>query len=199
MRTLVLIAALVRISAPAPATTLEQLPLPEMARQSTAIVRARVVSASGMRRGADVYTVYRMEVAERWKSPSSGRAAGTMAGTMEVGTMEVAVPGGVAGGLRQMVEGAPRLQPGGDYLLFLWTGHSGITQVIGLSQGLFGVSRDADGEWIASRGAANETMLDARGRMVRDQAVSLKLSELRGRVERALLDGSGKRDPREAK
>ena len=85
-----------------------------------------------------------------------------------------------------MVSGAPQLQPGGDYLLFLWTGRSGITQVIGLSQGLFGVGLNSQGEWMASRRAAGEAMLDANGRPVRDEAVSMKLSDLRERVERAL-------------
>ena len=125
MRTLLLISVLGAVSTVVPATTLEQLPLPEMARQSTAIVRARVVGVSGLRRGDDVFTVYRLDVAENWKTGTSKQ--GTVTGKI----LEVAVPGGVAGGLRQMVSGAPQLQPGGDYLLFLWTGRSGITQVTG--------------------------------------------------------------------
>jgi hypothetical protein len=195
MRTLLVITALVGISAPVPATTLEQLPLPEMARQSTAIVRGRVLGVSGMRRGPDVYTVYRLSVAEVWKREglsSPDKADPDKAKPDK--TLEVAVPGGVAGGLRQMVAGAPRLEPGGDYLLFLWTGRSGITQVTGLSQGLFGIGRNPQGEWIASRNPATETMLDAAGRIVHDQAVTMTLSELRARVERALLQ-----TPREAK
>jgi hypothetical protein len=172
-----ILSSLAGVMVPLRATTLEQLPLPEMARQSTAIVRGRVLSASGLRRGPDVYTVYRLEVAERWKA---GKNTGH--------TVEVAVPGGVAGGIRQMVAGAPRLRPGGDYLLFLWTGRSGITQVIGLSQGLFGVGLNSQGEWMASRGASAEAMLDAKGRPVRDQAISVKLSELRASVERALRE-----------
>src|SRR5260221_2778941 len=104
MRSMLLISVLGAVSALVPATTLEQLPLPEMARQSTAIVRARVVGASGLRRGMDVFTVYRLDIAERWKSPRKDNATNR--------TLEVAVPGGVAGGLRQMVAGAPQLQPG---------------------------------------------------------------------------------------
>jgi len=177
MRSVLLISVLAGLWVPLQATTLQQLPLPEMARQSTAIVRGRVVSSSGLRHGPDVYTVYRLEIAESWKI---GKTFGH--------NVEVAVPGGVAGGIRQMVAGAPRLQPGGDYLLFLWTGRSGITQVIGLSQGLFGVGLNSQGEWMASRGPAGEAMLDAKGRPVRDQGVSIKLSELRASVERALRE-----------
>ena len=50
--------------------------------------------------------------------------------------------GGVAGGIRQSVSGAPELKPGQEYVLFLWTSRSGLTQVIGLSQGLFQLSEE---------------------------------------------------------
>ncbi|MEQ1884725.1 MAG: hypothetical protein ABL967_06660 [Bryobacteraceae bacterium] len=179
MRALWLIPALSAICGFASATTLEQLPLPEMARQSTSILRAKVLGASGVRKGSDVYTVYRLEVAEDWKRPLDRTASRTQ---------EVAVPGGIAGGLRQMVAGAPQLRTGGDYLLFLWTGRSGVTQVIGLSQGLFGVGLNSHGEWMANRAAAAEAMLDAKGRPVKDEPISLKLSELKAQVARALQE-----------
>ncbi|MEQ1945723.1 MAG: hypothetical protein ABL995_00940 [Bryobacteraceae bacterium] len=179
MRALWLISAFIEVCGLAHATTLEQLPLPEMARQSTAIVRAKVLAASGVRKGSDVFTLYRLDVAENWKQASDKSSTRTL---------NVAVPGGVAGGLRQMVAGAPQLRPGGDYLLFLWTGRSGVTQVIGLSQGLFGVGLNSQGEWMASRAAASETMLDATGRPVKDEAISLKLSDLKAQVSRALQE-----------
>ena len=175
MRVLRFIPLLAALCGIAYATTLEQLPLPDMARQSTEIVRAKVIGSTGVRKGADVYTVYRIEVAETWKhSRKTGR------------TVEVAVPGGVADGIRQMVSGAPQLRVGGDYLLFLWAGRSGITQVIGLSQGLFGVGLNSQGEWMANRAPSSEVMLDSKGRPVRDEAVSMKLSDLKARVASAL-------------
>src|ERR1700688_4192908 len=86
--------------APLRATTLQQLPLPEMARKSTAIVRAKITGSAGVLRGSDVYTVYKLDPLETWKAPASGAPT------------EVAVPGGVAGGLRQPVDGAPALAEG---------------------------------------------------------------------------------------
>jgi hypothetical protein len=88
--------------------------------------------------------------------------------------------------LRQTFSGAPQLGGGVDYLLFLWTGPSGLTQIIGLSQGLFQLQKDANGEWIATRAAASETMLDPKtGRLVNDQAIRLRLTDLRSRLRTA--------------
>jgi hypothetical protein len=156
------------------ATTLQQLTLPEMARKSTAIVRARVVSSHGALYGADVYTVYRLEVLEPWKGG--------------VGPSEVAVPGGVAQGIRQEVAGAPTLRAGQEYVLFLWTSRSGWTQIIGLTQGLFTVQREGKSEPVVNRPPATELMLDASGRRVRDEALTMKLSELKAQVQRALRE-----------
>ena len=161
-------------SALAPGTTLERLPLDEMARKSTAIVRATVVGTSGILRGADVYTLYQIEIVENWKGAGKPHLE------------QVAVPGGAAGGLRQMVPGAPSLHLGEEYVMFLWTSRSGLTQLIGLTQGLFNVQRSGTGDAAAMRAAAAELMLDASGHAVKDEAVSMKLSDLKARVTRAL-------------
>jgi hypothetical protein len=172
------------IAAPLCATTLQQLPLPEMAQQSTAIVRAKVTAVSGILRGSDVFTVYKFNPLEVWKAPASGAPT------------EVNIPGGVAGGLRQPVDGAPALSAGGEYVLFLWTSRTGVTQLIGLSQGLFDV-RETPASAINTpdaaartamvwRSPASERMLDAAGRPVQDQAVSMTLTDLKAQVARAL-------------
>lgn len=171
---------------PAGATTLEKLSLPEMAQKSTAVVRAKVVGSVGVLRGSDVYTVYKLEPIEVWKSPASGVPT------------EVAVPGGVAGGLRQPVDGAPSLLEGHEYVLFLWSSKTGSkwTQLIGLSQGLFDV-RDADGSGRqVYRAPASERMLDAQGRPAADEAVSMKLADLKTQVSRALAAQIGKGETR---
>jgi hypothetical protein len=173
MRSLLLTLGLASALAPVRGTTLERLPLGEMTRKSTAIVRAKVVGSSGVLRGTDVYTVYQIEIVESWKA---SRPVAT----------SVAVPGGVAGGLRQMVAGAPSLHVGEEYVMFLWTSRSGLTQLIGLSQGLFTVQRSGGGSAAAMRAAAGELMLDASGHAVKDEAVSLKLSDLKAQVNRAL-------------
>lgn len=181
MRSLLITLSLASALAPVRGTTLERLPLGEMTRKSTAIVRAKVVGSSGVLRGADVYTVYQIEVVERWKSGGTSSP------------MQVAVPGGVAGGLRQMVAGAPRLHMGEEYVMFLWTGRSGLTQLMGLSQGLFNVHnnvhKNGAGDATAMRAAAGELMLDSSGHAVKDEAVSMKLSDLKAQVQRALSGG----------
>lgn len=174
MRSLLLTLSLASVLAPVRGTTLERLPLGEMTRKSTAIVHAKVVGSSGVLRGADVYTVYDLQVVQNWKSSSKSVP------------VQVAVPGGVAGGLRQMVAGAPSLRVGEEYVMFLWTSRSGLTQLIGLSQGLFSVRQSGAGDAAAIRAAAGELMLDASGHAVKDEAVSMKLSDLKAQVHRVL-------------
>jgi hypothetical protein len=122
-----------------------------------------------------IYTRAQVQVTEWWKgSPSA--------------SLEVHVPGGVFSGQRQIVSGAPQLKPGYEYVLFLWTGPSGMTQVIGLSQGVFDLKLAAGGKAAeAYRAASTETMLDsATHEPVVDAPVRMKVSELRGLVQRTL-------------
>ena len=190
MRVVAIFVFLACAGIPAGATILQQLTLDEMAQKSTSIVRARVTASSEEVRGGDVFTFYKFETLETLKS---GRTA-----------QEVAVPGGVAGGMRQAVAGASTLRAGQEYVLFLWAGRSGMTQLMGMSQGLFSVERTTAGDGLASRAAAGEQMLDAAGRAVRDEALSMPLTELKAKVskalaiavtagsQRALVSGAGK-------
>jgi hypothetical protein len=164
-------------SVPAGATTLQQLSLAEMAQKSTAIVRAKVTGAVEVLRGTDVYTVYQLETLETVKAPNGIKPA------------EVAVPGGVAGGLRQIVPGVPLLRAGQEYVLFLWTSRSGLTQLMGMSQGLFTVERTTAGGVLVTRAAAGEQMLDGVGRAVRDEALSMPWPELKKKTMQALTVG----------
>ena len=159
---------------PLSASTLQRLSLDEMILKSTAIIRGKIVSSRSMTRGPLVYTVAQVEVAERWKGPRATR-------------LEVAIPGGVYRGERQTFSGTPKLEPDTDYILFLWTGPSGVTQVIGLAQGVFTVVQDAQGQDVVERPAATgAVMVDAKGSVVEDEAVSMKLGDLKGRVERMI-------------
>jgi hypothetical protein len=153
------------------ATTLEQLTLDEMIQQSTSIVRARVGGSRTAYRGAGIYTFYQLAVLETWKSPSKSGG----------GPTEIAVPGGVVEGVRQIATGAPDLKPGQEYVLFLWTSRSGLTQVMGLSQGRFHVHEE-----MAQRPPAAELMLDRSGRPVEDQALNLRLKDLQAQVAHTL-------------
>jgi hypothetical protein len=148
------------------ATTLEQLSLDEMIRQSTAIVRAQVTATHAANRNGTIYTYYRLQVRETLKA-SSGVATG----------VEVAVPGGTLGRMMQSVAGAPELRANTEYVLFLWTSRSGLTQIIGLSQGALSVR----GAGLA-RAASGERMLDQDGHVVVDQGLSVSLKDLRARI-----------------
>lgn len=177
MRLLASIGVLVSLALPAAGATLEKLTLDEMARKSTAIVRARIEGSRAVQRGALIYTLTRVSVIENWKGP-------------ERSSIEVATPGGALGAVRQEFSGAPALEPGAEYVLFLWTGRSGLTHVIGLSQGVFRLSRDEDGKLVVHRPASAAVMLDpGSGRPIQDQSLTLALSELRRRVERAMGAG----------
>jgi hypothetical protein len=172
MRVVAIFVFLASAGIPAGATILQQLPLGELAGKSTSIVRARVTGSSEVVRGADVFTIYKFETLETLKSGPAAR--------------EVAVPGGVAGGMRQVVAGAPTLRTGREYVLFLWTGRSGLTQLTGMSQGLFSVDRTTASDGQVSRASAGEQMLDAAGRAVRDEPLSMPLTELKAKIARAL-------------
>ena len=68
--------------------------------------------------------------------------------------------GGTAGRFRQSVPGVPQLVTGKEYLLFLWTGPSGRTQVIGFTQGVFSLPQAEDGSRKAVRELTSETILE---------------------------------------
>ena len=160
----------------APAATLVQLSLNQMAQQSTAVVRASVVSSSASFTGSTIYTHYKLKVTETWKGTAPA---------------EVVVPGGVANGYRQSFPGAPLLQPGTEYVLFLWTSKAGITHVMGLTQGLFNLAAPSGGALQATRVLAGETMLDAAGRQVQDHGLQMGLAELKAAVAQALGAAAG--------
>ena len=163
---------------PLHSATLERLTLDDMILQSTEIVRGRVISSRSVMRGPVVYTLVQVQVDESWKGSRNGR-------------VEVAIPGGTFGKLRQSFSGAPSLEQGPDYLLYLWTGRSGGTQVIGLSQGLFVITRNKSGQTVASRPASTEQVLDPKtGQEVLDAAITMRLDAMRGRVDRLLSRSS---------
>jgi hypothetical protein len=114
------------------AATLEQLSLDEMVQQSSAIVLAKAAQSRSIRAGALIYTLVEVEVLEQWKGDRVARR-------------EIALPGGQVGGFSQHFDGVPVLAPGQEFVAFLWTGPSGRTQLLGLSQGFFDVIRDSGG------------------------------------------------------
>jgi hypothetical protein len=174
---ILLIGSLVDPWASAWATTLRKLSIDDMIQQSTAIVRVTVTGSSTAFRGKDIYTYYQLQVIENMKSAPTSSMTQSLA---------VAVPGGVAGGIRQMVAGAPALATGQEYVIFLWTSKSGLTQVIGLSQGLFAVTQNSAGAAVIVRPASISMMLNQSGQVVTDQPVSMTLTALRSEIQSVL-------------
>lgn len=167
----ILIAAIAGL---APATTLEKLSLEEMAARATSIVRGRIAASWCAARGPLIYTHYRIQVTDRWKGP-------------EALQIEVVVPGGTVGGIRQSFSGTPKLGEGAEYVLFLWTGRSGLTHILGFTQGVFDIKRDSTGELVAARAVAPDVLLDpVSGRPVNDVPLRLKLDDLSRRIRTAL-------------
>jgi hypothetical protein len=107
-------------------------------------------------------------------------------------SIDVVVPGGVANHIRQTFPGTPQFRTGDDYVFFLWAGKSGLTQIIGLTQGLFSISAVNASDPTATRAASKELMLDpGTGRPVKDQTLVMSLSALRAHIA-STLRGNGK-------
>jgi hypothetical protein len=113
---------------PLAGATLERLTLDDLTAKSTAIVRGKVISSYASFRGPIIYTHYEVQVSEQQGTSGS--------------SLDVVVPGGTANNLicAQIYSGAPQLNLGGEFGWCLWTGPSGLTQIMGLTQGLFRLS-----------------------------------------------------------
>jgi hypothetical protein len=168
----ILLAGLAAVTC-ARATTLQQLSVDDMIQQSTGIVRAQVTGSSSALRGQNIYTYYHLQILETAKGEASRE-------------IDVAVPGGTLNGRRDMVPGAPALTTGSQYVVFLWTGRSGLTQIIGLSQGLFLAVEEGPGKIRLARPAATDLMLDKNGKAVAGQSLGLEWSDLQARIRKGL-------------
>jgi hypothetical protein len=178
MRKLIILACAGMYLSSLPASTLQRLSLTDMIQKSTMIVRGTIQpGTSPVLRGSIIYTHYQLSVTTAYKG-----APGPL--------IDVAVPGGALNGMQQPVAGAPTLTPGQDYVFFLWTSKSGLTQVIGLSQGLFNVTTNAQGQLIVSRGAASEPMVNASGQSVTDSILQMPLAQLAISIQTVLSGGS---------
>jgi len=174
----VLMLGLLAALAPLPGSTLQQLSLDNMIRLSTAIVHGKTQQSVSSYRGSIIYTHYQVQVSETFKGTAASH-------------LDMVVPGGAANQWQQTFAGAPTLTPGQDYVLFLWTSKSGLTQIIGLSQGLFVVTTNASGQTIVTRAASTERMVNAAGQQVNDSNMQMPLSDLRSRIQ-TILGGGGK-------
>lgn len=155
-------------------TTLEKLTFDEMTAKSTQIVRGRVTLSNVRQHGAIYYSHYTIHVSEMYKGPTAA-------------TIDVVLPGGTIGRSQQTFSGVPTFAPDTELVLFLWTSKTGLTHVIGLSQGVFQVSKNASGQTVFSRGAISEGLVDGRtGRPASDVGMRFTADEFSTRVGRGV-------------
>lgn len=172
VRTLLL--SLLLLSGLLPATTLEKLSFDEMVAKSTRVVRGRVSLSAVRAHGSVYYSHYTVAVSETYKGG-------------DVRTLDVVLPGGTIGKSQQTFAGVPALAPNADLVLFLWTSPSGMTHVLGLTQGIFRVTKDSDGKQIYSRDAISEGMVNARtGRPESDSGMRFTAEEFAQRVRQGV-------------
>ena len=169
---------LAALLAPIHASTLQQLTLDDMIGKSTMIVRGRVqqTTSAGFQ-GHMLWTHYTVLVSETLKGSP-------------VRQLDVVVPGGTSRGIQQTYSGAPSFSDNQDYVMFLWTSKSGLTQVIGLSQGLFAVVPNSAGNAMVIRAASSEHMVNLSGQPVSDSDIQMSLTDLRSRIQ-LVLSGKG--------
>ena len=155
---------------PARATTLTRASFDDLVQKSTSIVRGRVTGSYSAAQGPLVYTYYRIQVLDRWKGPAAPQ-------------VEAQVPGGSINGLQQPIAGAPQLTEGAEYVFFLWTGPSGANYLLGLSQGVLDISKNAAGESIVAGRVTDALVLDsATGDPAPQEPLRMKLSDFTNRV-----------------
>ena len=161
-------------AAPLSGVTMQQLSLDDLAVKSTAIIRGHVIDSFTSVTGPTVYTHYHVSVSETWK--------GSIAKVVDV-----ALPGGTSGNIRQSFPGVPQLSTGVDYVLYLWTApYSGLTLPTGFSQGIFTVTGSNGSNPLTSRNATSELMIGSTGHPVQDRPISLPLADMKSQVASAL-------------
>jgi hypothetical protein len=161
-----------------PAATLERLSMDDLIGKSTMIVRGKILNSYTASSGPVIYTHYRIQPSETLKGIASG-------------VVEIQLPGGIAGNLRQAFAGVPQFKSGDEYVFFLWTGRSGSTQILGLTQGLFSIAHGGGKDPLTTRAASHEVMLDhGTGKQVKDQTLTMHLSELRARIQSGAPGGA---------
>jgi hypothetical protein len=140
MRTLVLCGLLVALALPARATVLISADLGELSRDALAIARGRVAAldARWTEDRATIETIVTLDV-ESYLKGSLGS------------TLRFRVPGGELGRFRSVVVGAPEFVVDQRVVVFLGASGPSVPHVLGLSQGVFRMSRSADSAgWVVS-------------------------------------------------
>ena len=156
-------------------TTLEKLSFDEMVAKSTQIVRGRIALSNVRQHGAIYYSHYTVQVSEQFKGPAAK-------------AIDVVLPGGTIGRSQQTFSGVPTFPADTELVLFLWTSKAGLTHIIGLTQGVFQVAKNAAGETVYSREPIKDGLVDARtGRPATDGGMRFTANEFATRVNRGAV------------
>jgi len=132
-------------------------------------VRARTLASSARLVGSTIYTDTRFQVLETWKGASATEVV-------------VSEPGGAVGVATQRYPGVPQFNPGDEQVLFLWTGPSGRTQVMCLTQGIFQVNGSGAAATVRQERSSSVVLAPGGGTPVQAQETSMTLSTLASRV-----------------
>ena len=99
-------------------------------------------------------------------------------------------PAARVGGFHQHFDGVPVLTADQEFVAFLWTGPSGRTQMMGLSQGFFDVSRDAKGHVLVHRKPTSDLMFAAGSSdPVSPAAIEMPLEDLVAKIRSVMAAG----------
>jgi hypothetical protein len=157
MRTFVMCALMCVLNLPARATVLIPADLGELSRDAIAIARGRVTAldAQWTEDHGTIETLVTLEV-ESYLKGSLGS------------TLRFRVPGGELGRFRSIVVGAPAFAVDQRVVVFLGARGPSIPFVLGMSQGVFRVSRAADNSgWLVTSPVFMASTTGAATRLVR--------------------------------
>ena len=80
------------------------------------------------------------------------------------------------------------MEAGREFVVFLWKGPSGRTQITGLSQGLFEVSRGSSSALVRRKPNA-DVVIAPKGGVVESTAIEMPLADLTALIRRVLQSG----------
>ena len=139
------------LALPLEATVARYVPFDQKVDEAEAIVLGRVVGtrASFDPTGRWIVTTATVEVDKSYKGAAQG------------GTVELVLPGGAVGGIRQETVGVPSLREGDERILFVKNERLGPT-VLYLDQGSYEVVKDSSGRRTVAPASSDMVLLDSQ-------------------------------------
>jgi uncharacterized protein (TIGR03382 family) len=174
--------ALCMLAPAARASTLMALDVPALTRGSELVIHGRVVRA----------TSHPLEGTGRIVTGVEVMVDEVLVGSVASSSVQVTLPGGTVGDLRQHVSGAPELAPGEEVVLFLAPGTEGL-RVVGLAQGAFRIQRSEEGQKVTATAVLPEDLRLVEPlslQPVPGMSRTMDLQDLRARVLAAARDAA---------